>query len=287
MVEGTRTDLMRRQKQRLDSISLTVDGVVPLDPGPDTRVPLLTGGPVVPRQRCVHAQRYRGGDRRLAQEERGHGSSVRGQTTRQPPAVTQCGGLWPAVVDLVRLLKNMQRQDFPVKLYRHTVLQLLLHVTILIDKRAESGRATRFIKVRAHRGEPLNEGADALAAAAEESDPARPLAIDQDPEGVGRMGCTGPGLREDLVQLERAAKRCDTRILRPKRWTRSTGVEASPAEPHPMPMSCAQGGKDPGPPQHSNAAVAGYNGCCQRMGHHCGTDCGGSSRPAAASRTDR
>ncbi len=35
------------------------------------------------------------------------------------------------------------------------------------------------------------------------------------------------------------------------------------------------------------AAVEGYNGCCQRMGHHYGTDCGWSSRPAAASGTDR
>ncbi len=71
----------------------------------------------------------------------------------------------------MRLLKNTQRQDYPLQLYRHMVRQLLLHVT-LINKRSESGLATRFINVRAHRGEPLNEGADALAAAAAESDPA-------------------------------------------------------------------------------------------------------------------
>jgi ribonuclease HI len=46
------------------------------------------------------------------------------------------------------------------------------------------GHITRFMKVRAHRGEPLNELADSLAAAAAESDPARSLALDQDPEAV-------------------------------------------------------------------------------------------------------
>jgi hypothetical protein len=63
------------------------------------------------------------------------------------------------------LIKNMQRQDIPLQLYSHTVRQPLLYVKRLINKRAELGRATRFIKVRAQRGEPLNERADALAAA--------------------------------------------------------------------------------------------------------------------------
>jgi hypothetical protein len=158
-------------------------------------------------------------------------------------------------------------------------------------------------------------------------------------------------VREDLVQ--RAAKRCVTCILRPKRGR--TGVEASPptlpltaawmllanqgrstlcqvlgkmhistakkqvlqsiagafpgnavlhkahnilaglypmwspgrdAEPNPMPVSCAQGGKNPSPPKHSKAAVARYNGCCQRMGRLYGTDCGWSLRPAATSGTN-
>ncbi len=35
------------------------------------------------------------------------------------------------------LLKNMQRQDFPLQLYRRTVRQLLLRVTKLINKCAE------------------------------------------------------------------------------------------------------------------------------------------------------
>jgi hypothetical protein len=56
-----------------------------------SKLHLLTVGPGWPSRRCVHAQRYRGGNRLLAQEERGHESSVRSQ--RQPPAITQCGGL--------------------------------------------------------------------------------------------------------------------------------------------------------------------------------------------------
>ena len=47
---------------------------------------------------------------------------------------------------------------------------------------AEAGNVTRFIKVKSHRGEPLNEAADILAAAAAELDPSRPL--DPDPEAV-------------------------------------------------------------------------------------------------------
>ncbi len=53
----------------------------------------------------------------------------------------------------MRLLKNMQGQDFPLQLYRHTVRLRLLHITYLINKRAESGRTTHFIKVHAHRAE--------------------------------------------------------------------------------------------------------------------------------------
>jgi hypothetical protein len=45
-------------------------------------------------------------------------------------------------------------------------------------------RTTRFIKVSAHRGEPLNELADALASEAAESDQVRSIALDQDPEAV-------------------------------------------------------------------------------------------------------
>jgi hypothetical protein len=59
----------------------------------------------------------------------------------------------------------MQRGDFPLSLHRHPARQLLAHVVTLLNRRAGRERTTRFIKVRAHRGEPLNELADSLAAA--------------------------------------------------------------------------------------------------------------------------
>ncbi len=78
----------------------------------------------------------------------------------------------------------MQRGDFPLSLHRHPAQQLLVHVVRLLNRRAGREHTTRFIKVRAHRGEPLNELADSLAAAAAESDSARSIALDQDPEAV-------------------------------------------------------------------------------------------------------
>ncbi len=84
----------------------------------------------------------------------------------------------------MKLLSSMQRKDFPLSLYRHPVRQLLVHVVRLLKQRAEVGRTTRFIKIRAHRGEPLNEAADAMASEAGKFDPARAVALDQDPEAV-------------------------------------------------------------------------------------------------------
>jgi hypothetical protein len=81
----------------------------------------------------------------------------------------------------------MQSGDFPLSLYRHSVRHLLLHVVKLLNRRAAAGHITRFIKVQAHRGEPLNEAADALAAAAADSDLVRPVAMDLDLEAVHFM----------------------------------------------------------------------------------------------------
>ena len=59
------------------------------------------------------------------------------------------------------LLKNLQRRDFPLWLYRHPMRQLATYVTNLINKRTAASVTTRLIKIKAHRGEPLNEAADA------------------------------------------------------------------------------------------------------------------------------
>jgi hypothetical protein len=76
----------------------------------------------------------------------------------------------------------MQRKDFSLELYCHLVLQLLLQLVRLLNQRADSRLTTRPINVRAHRGEPLNEVADAMAAEAGGFDPARPAVMDLDPE---------------------------------------------------------------------------------------------------------
>jgi hypothetical protein len=76
----------------------------------------------------------------------------------------------------------MQRGDFPLSLHRHTAQQLLVHVVKLLKTRAGTGHTARFIKVCALSREKLNELADLLAAAATESDPARSVALDQDPD---------------------------------------------------------------------------------------------------------
>jgi ribonuclease HI len=58
------------------------------------------------------------------------------------------------------LLRSMQREDFPLWLYRHPARQLLVYVARLINQRAANGVVTRLGKVKAHAGDPLNEAAD-------------------------------------------------------------------------------------------------------------------------------
>ena len=161
-------------------------------------------------------------------------SSLRPELTAIAIALEDCPGeedltILTDSLSSMRLLKSMQRGDFPLSLHRHPVRQLLVHVVKLINRRAETGRATRFIKVRAHRGEPLNERADWLAGEAAESDPARSVALDQDPEAV--HFCLretwvewDTRVRDDLVQ--RTAEQCVANILQPKRGR--AGAEPSP-----------------------------------------------------------
>jgi hypothetical protein len=164
----------------------------------------------------------------------GQPSSIRPELTGIALALEGC----PAEEDLniltdslssMRLLMGMQRRNLPLSLCRHSVRLLLLHVVKQINKRAEAGRRTRFIKVRAHSGGGLNEAADAMAAAAAESDPARTMAMDLVPKAVYFLYKEAwvewnARVREDMVQ--RAAERCVTRTLRPKR--ERAGEEASP-----------------------------------------------------------
>jgi hypothetical protein len=135
------------------------------------------------------------------------------------------------------LLQSMQSGDFPLSLYRNSVRHLLLHVVTLLNRRAATGHITRFIKVRAHRGEPLNEAADVLAAAAADLDPGCPAAMNLDPKAVHFMYREAwvewdAKVREDLVQ--RAAELCLNRTLRPKR-----GRAGTAASPPALPLTAA------------------------------------------------
>ena len=116
------------------------------------------------------------------------------------------------------LLRSLQRADFPRWLHRHPARQLLRYVVTLLNRRASAGSVTRLVKVKAHRAEPLNEAADAMAFAAAEMDPARPAELD--PEAVyfrfkESLVQWDARLRRELVQ--RAAKRCMEKMLRPRR----------------------------------------------------------------------
>ena len=246
-----RADQLRLLKRRADSIRLTADGVVPLDlTCPSSREALLgSAGAAYTRSGIVVATdgslRRDGsmGAAMVAKDGRlparsvavfGQPSSLRPELTGIAIALEDC----PSEEDLniltdslssMRLLKSMQRGDFPLSLHRHPVRQLLVHVVRLVNRRAETGVATRFIKVRAHRGEQLNELADLLAGEAAELDPARSVDLDQDPEAVyfclrGTWVEWDTRVRDDLIQ--RAAEQCVTSTLQPKRGR--AGAEPSP-----------------------------------------------------------
>jgi hypothetical protein len=110
----------------------------------------------------------------------GQPSSIRQELTGIALAIEAC----PSEDDLIiltdslrtmRLLQSMQRK----------VRHLRLHVVKPIKKRAVAGSITRLIKVRArHRGETLNEAANALVSAVAESDSAMPAGIELDPHAV-------------------------------------------------------------------------------------------------------
>jgi ribonuclease HI len=67
-------------------------------------------------------------------------------------------------------LFSLRRVDFPLSLHSNPCRQLITQVVTLLNRRHTAGVVTRFIKVKAHCGEPLNEAADALASAAAEAD---------------------------------------------------------------------------------------------------------------------
>jgi len=228
-------------KAKVDSIHLSADGVVPLDLScPSSREAMLGparnaythSGIVVATDGSLKTNGAMGAafvakDSRLTERSvavLGPPSSIRPELTGIALALEACPQeeeltILTDCLSAMRLLKSTQRRDFPLWLHRHPVRHLLKHVVNLVNARAASGSVTRFVKVRAHRGEPLNEAADALAAAAAESDPTRSLTLDLDADTIyfsfrGMWAEFDPRIREELIQ--RAAQQRVSRILRSK-----------------------------------------------------------------------
>jgi hypothetical protein len=58
---------------------------------------------------------------------------------------------------------SLRRADFPLSLHTNPYRQLITHVVMLLNRRHAAGIVNRFVKVKAHCCELLNEAADALA----------------------------------------------------------------------------------------------------------------------------
>ncbi len=81
----------------------------------------------------------------------GQRSSIRPELTEIALALDECPGeedlnIITDSLSSMRLLKNMQRQKFPLQLYRRTMRQLLLHVTKLIYKQGAPRVSLRFVR---------------------------------------------------------------------------------------------------------------------------------------------
>ena len=246
-----RMESINRLTRRLELITLTADGVIPLDLsclssreaalGPVGPAYSLSGLVVATdgslRKNGAMGAAYVSIGGRLPSRSVsvfGQPSSIRPELTGIAMALKDCPdeedlNILTDSLSAMVLLRSMQRRDLPLWLYRHPARQLLQHTAQLINRRAERGRITRFIKVKAHSGEPLNEAADALAADAAELDPARAVDLDLDPHAVhflfkGKWVEWDASLREDLTQ--KAAEECVNRVTRPKRGR--AGQEAVP-----------------------------------------------------------
>ena len=192
------------QRERLRRIHLSADGVTPMDLScPSAREAALGqcgqvysyGGTVVAGDGSLKKDGSMGAaivslhDRVAAHAVAvfGPASSIRPELTAIIVALEDSPGdeELPLLTDSessMTLLEIMQRRYFPLWLYRHTARQLLVFAANLINRRRASGVMTRFIKVMAHSGEPLNEAADALAGAAAVMDPTRPVDVDPEPD---------------------------------------------------------------------------------------------------------
>ena len=75
-------------------------------------------------------------------------------------------------------LMSMKRSDFCKDLHQHPQRQLINELVGALNRRSQAGASSLFVKIRAHKGEPLNEAADEAADEAAEYDPPATTVLD-------------------------------------------------------------------------------------------------------------
>ena len=106
-------------------------------------------------------------------------------------------------LESMRKLQSLQRKDFSPWMKGEENRALLRHVVELINRRVSAGVFTRFVKVPAHKGHPLNEAADAAARQAATLEPEEAAQVWPESEVVrfvhaGSLAPWGPVIRREL-----------------------------------------------------------------------------------------
>ena len=154
-------------KRRLERLHLTADGVVPLDSSClSSREAVGPAGPAYSLSGFVAATdgslkkngsmgaSYVSIGGRLPPRSvsvLGQPSSIRPELTGIAMVLKDCQdeedlNILTDSLSAIVLLRSMQRKDLPLWLYQHTARQLLRHTAQLVNRRAEMGRTTRFMK---------------------------------------------------------------------------------------------------------------------------------------------
>ena len=97
--------------------------------------------------------------------------------TRAAPLDEPLTVLTDSLTSLQNLI-SMKRSDFCKDLHRHPQIQLINELVRALNQRSRAGASSLFVKIRAHKGEPLNEAADEAADEAAEYDPPGTTVLD-------------------------------------------------------------------------------------------------------------
>ena len=217
-------------RSALQGISLSRDGTIPLDPScPSLREArlgvsgsaLTFPGIIIATDGAVKTDGRMGAayvplDPTIMRPRSfvvlGHPSTMRAELSAldavvaDAPLQTEVTMLTDSLASMEKL-EALQRKDFPEWLHGHPERALLESVVTNINRRAAAGAMTRFVKVRAHAGHPLNEAADAAASsAAFAGDPEAAALCHADSAAVrfyvhDRLIEWGAAVRQRLIQV--------------------------------------------------------------------------------------